>query len=455
MRLKLVNLSSFAGAGALALLLLAQQAVGQQSGVPDAPSPQPPPLSTLTQGVQPGSGTANAAPGDQTPKPAPPTGTLQPVGAAPVAGTGPDTPGSQDINKSSEPAAGDEQYQNAPIIGENGRDLAQISKPLRISTNFVIVPVTVRDKQNHLVAGLTWRDFQVFEDGRRMHLNFFSSDPIPMSIAIVVDQALTSDVMKRVNEALKAIPGAFAAYDEVTVFTYANGAEQQTDFTAALGDRLPAILARSQGVGREMGPPGFGGPFDSGPTINGQQVDPNLTPIRNSGPTVIIPKEIYTLNDAIFAAGKALASRERERRRVIYVISDGKEQGSKLSQKEVIRFLLTNNIAVYGTVVGDSAVWGLGYLDKIHLPLLPRNNILPRYAEDTGGTLDSETSRDGIERSFMRVTEAARTAYTLGYNSPIPVTDPAERHIEVRVDRPGMTVQAKDHYYPTAVRQQQ
>jgi VWFA-related protein len=168
----------------------------------------------------------------------------------------------------------------------------------------------------------------------------------------------------------------------------------------------------------------------------------------------VIPKEIHTLNDAIFAAAKVLAHTEPERRRIIYVISDGREQGSKVSQKEVQRFLLTNNIGVYGTLVGESAVWGLGYLDKIHLPLLPRNNILPKYAATTGGTLDSEVSRDGIERSFARVTEAARTEYTLGYNSPIPATSPAYRKIEVRVNRPGLTIVSKDGYYPTPVKQE-
>jgi hypothetical protein len=104
--------------------------------------------------------------------------------------------------------------------------------------------------------------------------------------------------------------------------------------------------------------------------------------------------------------------------------------------------------------VGDSAVWGVGYLDKIHLPLLPRNNILPNYALHTGGSLDSEVTRDGIERSFQRVTVAARTEYTLGYNSASPVTNPAYRKIEVRVNRPGLTIVAKEGYYPTPARQQ-
>jgi VWFA-related protein len=343
--------------------------------------------------------------------------------------------------------------QATPVLGQPGKDEEQQYKAIRVNVNFVIVPVQVRDKNNQLVGGLTWRDFEVYEDNRRQRLNFFSTDAVPISAALVIDQSLTSDTMAKVNQALKAISGGFTPYDEVAVFTYANGVQQQTGFTAATSDRLTTVLTQSQIKGRDMGAPISSGPLASGPTINGQPVDPNLSPFHGS--TVpIIPKEIHTLNDAIFEAAKLLAHTEPQRRRIIYVISDGKEQGSHVSQKEVERFLLTNNIGVYGTVVGDSAMFGLGYLDKIHLPLLPRNNILPNYALRTGGNLDSEFSRDGIERSFQRVINAARDEYTLGYNSPTPVTSPAYRKIEVRVDRPGLTIVAKDGYYPTPVRQQ-
>jgi len=58
-------------------------------------------------------------------------------------------------------------------------------------------------------------------------------------------------------------------------------------------------------------------------------------------------KEIHTLNDAILAAAKELSTRPKGRRRIIYVISDGKEYGSKATYKEVLRYLETNKIAVY------------------------------------------------------------------------------------------------------------
>jgi VWFA-related protein len=134
------------------------------------------------------------------------------------------------------------------------------------------------------------------------------------------------------------------------------------------------------------------------------------------------------------------------------VISDGKESRSKANYREVVRYLERNQIAVYGTLVGDSATWGIGYLDKFKIPLLPLSpdNILPKYTSDTGGHLYSEFSTNGIERSFQELAVLARTEYTLGYYSKVPVTDGRYRTLEVRVKRPDVTVIAKKGYYPTA-----
>ncbi len=154
-----------------------------------------------------------------------------------------------------------------------------------------------------------------------------------------------------------------------------------------------------------MGPPITSGPLAAGPTINGRDIDPNLSPQRGNSGFLVYPKEIHTLNDAILAAGKALSTRPQGSRRIIYVISDGKESRSKANYREVVRYLERNQIAVYGTLVGDSATWGIGYLDRYKIPLLPLSpdNILPRYTSDTGGHLYSEFSTNGIERSFAEL----------------------------------------------------
>ena len=194
--------------------------------------------------------------------------------------------------------------------------------------------------------------------------------------------------------------------------------------------------------------------MDDGPTINGKQLDPNISPHHGLDVgNAINPKEYHPLNDAILAAATELARQPRGRRRVLYIISDGKEEGSKASYKEVVRFLLSNDISVYGTLVGDSAIWGLGYLDKFHLPLLPtmRDNLLPKYATATGGTLDSEVSENGMQLSFAKITNSIRDQYTLIYLSHSSSLANRFHTIEVRVEGiPNLDVVARDGYYPSA-----
>jgi len=134
----------------------------------------------------------------------------------------------------------------------------------------------------------------------------------------------------------------------------------------------------------------------------------------------------------------------------VYVISDGKEYGSTAKEKEVIRYCQTNKIAIYATLVGDSAVPGLGFLDRIHLPLTMRDNALARYTQATGGETDAEFRQHGIETSFAKISEEVRTQYTVGYYSHEPMLDGKYRKVEVQVMKPGLTIIAKEGYYPTA-----
>jgi VWFA-related protein len=159
------------------------------------------------------------------------------------------------------------------------------------------------------------------------------------------------------------------------------------------------------------------------------------------------------LNDAIMAAAQAVAKEARGqlgRRRIVYVISDGKEYGSKVKQKELIKFLQENKIQVYATVVGDSSLAGLGFVSHLHLPLMMKDNILQVYTKATGGECYADYRTKNIEASFAKITEEERTQYTVGYNTHEPFIDGKFRKVDVRVLRPNLEIIAKEGYYPSA-----
>jgi VWFA-related protein len=403
-----------------------QPTPGEQQAVPDAPSPQAPSslrgIGPLTPGIGSPSTAASSSTSTDVPQQAPAT-QPPPAQTKDVQTTAPENMTPEDIG---------------PTLVRN--------------TTYVEVPVTVKDSKGKPIAGLTWRDFKVYENDTWEPLKIFSVDPAPLSIAFVIDQSLTSDVMAKVNDSLSAFQGALSPYDEVAIFSYNNGPREWTGFTGAQGNRVPAVLALAKSVGRDDLVPVNSGPFAGcSITKNGGCIDPNIQEGRSVGnPSFInIPKEIHTLNDAILAAAKELSTRPRERRRIIYVISDGKEYGSKATYKDVLRYLQTNKIAVYGTAVGDSARWGEGYVSRLHLPFTMYDNRLAGYVLATGGILDAEGSMNGIEKSYARLAQEARNQYTLVYSSHESLLDSKYRKIEVRVNRPGVEVIAKKGYYPS------
>ena len=329
---------------------------------------------------------------------------------------------------------------------------ANAFKLASVNVTFVQVPFTVKDSKNHLVPGLTWRDVRIYENNVRQQLRFFTVDPFPLSVAIVIDQSVTFDTMTKINQSLSALQSAFTPYDEVALFTYNNGAQMRTTFTAAQSARFSAVLEQSKANGREP-IMGANSPLENNVIINDQApLDPNVGPRNNSGGGITItqPKEYHTLLDAIFLAAQTDATAALGRRRIIFVISDGKEYGSKIKESELIKYLQRNKIEVYATLVGDSAIPGMGFLDRIHLPYTMRDDVLPRITAASGGETDPEFRPKGIEASFARITEEVRTQYTAGYYTHASPFDERFRALDVRVLRPGLTVIAKPGYYPAA-----
>lgn len=426
---KAIALAGFLSLSMIPAGLAQQTQTTPAQPVPDAPAPRGPvPLTDVTSGpIVRGSGTADSNR---------PSDSQTPTQATPPA------PATDNVQK------------QPPFVPPPGQAVEDLGYRIRLNVTFVQVPVTVKDSKGHLVAGLTSRDFKVYENDTREPLTFFTVSPFPLSIAFVVDQSLPADVMRRVDDSLASIQGGLTPYDEIAVFSYSNGSQNRSGgFTGAQSARVPFVLSMTKAAGSEQLNPVNDGPFGGCAVVkNGNCVDPNVQYGRSAGngQFMTIPKEIHTLNDAILAAAKELSTRPKERRRLVYVISDGKENGSKAKYGQVLEYLEHNQIAVYGTLVGEAARWGEGGLSRIHLPYTMYGNLLIKYTLATGGTLDSETNLNGIEKSYSAIAEEARNQYTLGYLSHQPSIDGRFRKIDVRVDRPNLEVIAKTGYYPTA-----
>jgi len=317
---------------------------------------------------------------------------------------------------------------------------------MRTTVNFVQVPVMVKDVDGRRVDGLLPKDFTILENGKKQNMTFFTADPFELSVAVVLDLGLPDVAIQKVNQTFSSLTGAFSAYDEVGIYTYSSTVSEVSDYTTS-SQKLTAVLDEMKlERGRNNGPPVLGGPMASGPTVNGVPVGgPPIAPVNTP------PREAHVLNDAILRAALDLSKRDRSRRKVIFVISDGREMGSQASYSDVMKLLLAHEIQVKGIAMETGALPLYSKLGRLHLPFQGYNNLLPKYVSATGGgEVLEESSRNAIEIAYAQITSEARNQYTLGYVPHAIANASASREIEVIVDRPGLKVYAKDRYYPTA-----
>jgi VWFA-related protein len=414
-----------------------QTAPPQQQGIPDAPSavqppapaPEPPPIPKPEEKKpverdpwtnQPIYKPATAEPGAGT-SPAPVEGTSATPAMPPV--------------KTVPPGSSTKQGPNAQ----------EQLYTFTVHPAFVQIPVTVKDRNGRVVDGLLSTDFSVKENGTVQKLSFFTADPFALSVAIVLDLGMPDAAVQKVNETFPALVGAFAPYDEVALYTYSSTVSEVTDFAGA-SQKLTALLNQMKTErGRNNGVAILNGPLaQNGPMINGIPLGSPTEPVNT--PT----REAHVLNDAILQAALNLRRRDRTRRKIIFVISDGRESGSKASYNDVKKVLLTNEIQVQAVAVGSAALPVYDKIERIHLPLQGYDNLLPKYASATGGGEYPELSRNSIEDMYAQVMSEARNQYTLGYTPTAPKTPTAVayRDIEVVVHKPGLKVTAKAGYYP-------
>ncbi len=424
-------------AGSLAGILAAQQ---KPADIPDAPSatrpiPPPEPPSPRPQ------------PEDETKPDTPPADSSSTATKPGLGGLPRSTPDSSDQAPPPPPMppiktvpAG-----SVPRDADTGED---VGFTIRRTANLVLVPVTVKDSQGRPVNGLLSKDFSVLESGQKQTLKFFTSDPFALSAAVVIDTGMPDVGLKKVQETLSALQGAFSQFDEVGIYTYSSTVGRVSDFTA-VGNQLTAVLNQVKGyTGANNGPPVTSGPLGpQGPIINGRPVDYPVTPVSTP------PKVARVLNDAVLQAARDLSKRDRARRKIIFVISDGRELGSTASYKDTLKVLLTQNITVYGVGVEGAAIPIYDRLQRIHIPktgaVMGYSDILPKYVSATGGgKMYSELTQADIERAYADAIGDARNQYTLGYAPKAGIG--GYRQIEVRVRGRGseLKVYARDGYYP-------
>ncbi len=359
-------------------------------------------------------------PGQLAPPPPPPGAPVQTPQAPPVQTPQPQTGQSQSLP----PRAG--QPQNSKQAGE-------ARQAIKIRTNLVIIPVTVKNRDGQLIGDLQRDEFRVFCDNVEQQIVFFTSDPYPLSAVVLIDNDLSIKSADQVQKSLAAISGGFGPNDEVAIVTYDQFPTTVSEFSFN-NDLLFTQLKRLDLRSHYPGAP-VGGPLTSGATANGRSLE-------TGAPTTLgvqQAKQDKDLDDAVYAAGEMLKSRGRDRRKIVFLISDGNNsRTNEHTLDQTLQLLLKSDISVYSISVG-------------HAFMQKESTRLERYATSTGGDTFYAGKDAGLERLYASVTEQARNQYTITFQPQDTDRSKDYHSIEVRVRRPDLDVTARQGYYQSGL----
>jgi VWFA-related protein len=308
---------------------------------------------------------------------------------------------------------------------------------ISVQTNQVLVPVTVKDRSGNLVPDLHREDVRIFEDKVEQKISFFSAEAFPLSIVVLVDNDLKSKDSEQVSESLRSVIAGMSADDEAFICRFDQFFHPGKGFTKDQDRLLTELKRTSLDEQPSVAPPSA--PLNNGPSINGHSATSDAPNI--AGATANIKGQpTKALDDAVYESTQLLKDRGRDRRKVILLISDG-VNGAKFNKNKydnVVKDLLRYEVSVYSVAV-SSAFFNRKF------------SRLVDYAHATGGDVYFAAKRDTMEELYARIAEQARNEYTLAY-SPAGTDRGAEYHsIEIRVERPGLNVTAREGYYTSGV----
>jgi VWFA-related protein len=314
----------------------------------------------------------------------------------------------------------------APQASRPAQQEQDVRADIRARVELVVVPVTVKDGSGRLVAGIRREEFRIFEDGEEQEIALFSAEAFPLSVVLLVDNQLPRSAAEKVEATITTLAGGLGPEDEATLLLFDQFPSEPEPFTAN-NDELFNRLKRLK-LNQTF--PGLGSaPMTAGPRVN-QQSQATGVP-KQVGRE---PRKNKNLYDAVWAAGMLLRDKPRERRKMIFLISDGRNsRDNQYNYEQTLQLLLASDISVYAVSVDERA--------------LRTGGDLARFAHATGGDVSLGRTREELAALYTRLTEQARHQYTLGY-APRRRDPSREFHeIEVRVRRSGLQLIARDGYF--------
>lgn len=317
------------------------------------------------------------------------------------------------------PAADDSKPAAEEPAPKNPAEVPDNETPIQVSVNVVNVMASVRDKHNGLVPSLNKDDFELFENGQAQTIKYFSRESnLPLTIGLLVDVSRSQENLIQIEQraASAFLDSVLRPKDEAFILSFGADTELLQDITSS-----KTMLHR----GLDNLKPNFG--------FSGITAGPVPTATRQAG---------TVLYDAIYLAASDRLAKEAGRK-IIVVITDGDDEGSRLSIKQAIEAAQKSDVVIYSIYYVDHYRGGMGGYTFGG----GGRGYLSQMSGDTGGHVYDVGGHNTLDKIFDELQQEMRTQYAIGYSPTDPRKDGSYRKLEVRTKDRALKVQARKGYY--------
>ena len=316
---------------------------------------------------------------------------------------------------------------------------------VRVTSNLIVVPVSVTDANGQPVLGLKQEDFRIVEEGRPQQIAQIG-DPgqVPLDIAILID--VSSSVSERFafeeQAATRFIRQVLRPADTATI--YAIDRTPRLEQTRTSADVAAAKLLTIKAA-TSPSPTAF---YDT-VTEAAHYLAAN-TPEQHRRVIVVISDGEDNFSnrtrDSAVAAYRATESEDgsssASRQRIRTASEVALQAGHRQAQAEVQREVQTANAVFYS--INPS---GEGY--RLNVISVRAQEGMHKLATATGGSAFVPSAIDELTNVFNRIASELRAQYLIQYYSNNESAGAAFRHIAVSVPTQARTtIRAREGYYP-------
>jgi len=286
------------------------------------------------------------------------------------------------------------------VLATSAAEQTQSNQPsarFTLDTTLILIPVTVTDSTNRFILGLHKEDFRLYEDGTEQTIANFSGEDAPLSVGLVFDTSGSmTDKLRTSRRAAIQFLRTMNAQDEA--------------FLIEFGDHASLTV-------------GFTSQFD--------EIQNKLTSASPGGLTAMFDGAQLALHEMQNA---------KNPRKAILIISDGGDNNSRYSAREIESLVREADVQIYAMGVFQSSLLGLGK-EEVSGP-----RLLSQLAEQTGGRAFTASDANDLPNVAARIAIELRNQYVLAYRSKNQKSDGKYRKVEVKITPPPGIANLKAHW---------